>query len=91
MQGENTDVVKLGGNTNKAENSGFEQLERQMSIGIANKLGGKFHYDELLHFDENDNITRSKIKAVKDDNGRIDIGRTFQRIRDIKATSRGGC
>jgi len=78
MNGERTTVMPSG-SINKARVGGIEQLEQDISWGLASKLGGEFHYDEL-----------DGMKAVRNDAGKVDIVLTFMQARTLKTPKNGG-
>lgn len=89
MNGEIGNVVRPAGNQKKSGVNSIEQLERNLSIGLAEKMGYNFHYNELIRVSEQRGIVYAKAKAVRNEDGKIDVVRTFKEVRTLRG-SHGG-
>lgn len=83
MYGESKFVMPSG-KENKTGNCGIELLERNLSKGIAERMDA-FHYDEICRVDG-----ISMVRAIRSDEGQIDVLGTFMKIRNIRNSQSGG-
>lgn len=91
MNGAKTEAVKPSSSSiKKAGVSGMELFEQNLAMGIASKMGS-LHYDELVRICEKKNIVYNRVKAIRDEGGKVDVLRTFMHARKIsKASISGG-
>ena len=72
--------VRPVGAIQKNRDFGIEQLEKKLTIAIAER-SRPLHYDELCRIDE-----VSKVRAIRTEDGTIDILRTFMQVRNNLST-----
>ena len=85
--------VELAGMPKASEDRrifGIEQLEVALQRAIVDRMKYSFHYDELTRETGVGGDYHPRVRAVRNDMGKIDVFATFMKVRNTRKQSGGG-